>query len=223
MKKRRDKWQDGEFDEMRRRMVEEQLCRRDITNQRVLDAMGRVPRHLFVSERRRLSAYRDGPLEIGCGQTISQPYIVASMTQHLSLRRDSRVLEIGTGCGYQTAVLAELCDHVFSVEVIPELLERARRTLRQLGYERVHTALKDGSRGWPEEGPFDGIIVTAAAPRLPPALTDQLTLGGVMIIPLSTDRFGRQFLVKVTKETGGIKQRTLYEVRFVPMVGEIED
>jgi len=219
---RKNNRSDREFDEERRRMIEDQLCRRDITDARVLAAMRRVPRHLFVPERRRVNAYRDGPLEIGFGQTISQPYIVASMTQHLSLKREGRVLEIGTGCGYQTAVLAELCEHVFSVEVVPELLDRARQTLKQLGYDRVRTALKDGSLGWPEEAPFDGIVVTAAAPRLPAALIDQLAVSGVMVIPLTTDRYGRQFLVRVTKDAEGIKRHTLYEVRFVPMVGEVE-
>jgi len=222
MKNRKETSRNPEFEEQRRRMVEEQLRRRDITDARVLAAMRRVPRHLFVPERRRSRAYHDGPLEIGYGQTISQPYIVASMTQYLELKRDSRVLEIGTGCGYQTAILAELCDQVFSVEVVAELLERARRTLKRLGYAQVRTALRDGTSGWPEEAPFDGIIVTAAAPKLPRALTEQLAIGGVMIIPLATDPYGRQFLVRVARDAEGIKRRTLYEVRFVPMVGEIE-
>jgi protein-L-isoaspartate(D-aspartate) O-methyltransferase len=223
MKFRRHNRQDDQFDDQRRRMIDEQLRGRDITDAGVLAAMRRVPRHLFVSEKRRQDAYRDGPMSIGYGQTISQPYIVASMTQSLSMTKRSRVLEIGTGCGYQAAVLAELAGQVYSVEVVPELIDRARRILKQLGYQNIKMDVRDGYLGWPEEAPFDGIIVTAAAPKMPEPLIEQLKVGGIMVIPLATDSYGRQFLTRFTKERDGLKCETLYEVRFVPMIGEVEE
>ncbi len=223
MKFRRHNRQDQEYDDQRRRMIDEQLRRRDITDSRVLAAMRRVPRHLFVSEKRRQDAYRDGPMSIGYGQTISQPYIVASMTQSLSMTKRSRVLEIGTGCGYQAAVLAELARQVYSVEVVPELTDKARRILKQLGYRNITMDVRDGSLGWPEEAPFDGIIVTAAAPKMPEPLVTQLKVGGTMVIPLATDSYGRQFLTKVIRTVDGTTRQTLYEVRFVPMIGEVEE
>lgn len=203
-------------------MIEDQLKSRDITDTRVLNSMRRIPRHLFVSLKRQDEAYSDSPLLIGHGQTISQPYVVASMTQELRLRDNSRVLEIGTGCGYQTAILSDLAKDVYSVEVIPELTDKARRILKKLGCRNVHTDVRDGFLGWPEKGPFDGIIVTAAAPKVPKPLLDQLARGGTMIIPLESDSYGRQFLTRITRDADGIKQQTLYEVRFVPMVGEVE-
>ncbi len=204
-------------------MVEDQLKNRDITDTRVLNSMGRIPRHLFVSLKRQAEAYNDSPSLIGYGQTISQPYVVASMTQELRLRDNSRVLEIGTGCGYQTAILSDLAKEVYSVEVIPELTGKARRILKKLGCRNVHTDVRDGFLGWPEKAPFDRIIVTAAAPRVPGPLLTQLAMGGTMIIPLTSDSYGRQFLTRITREAEGIRQHTLYEVRFVPMVGEIEE
>ena len=204
-------------------MVADQLAGRDIDDERVLSAMRRVPRHLFVPEERRAEAYLDSPLSIGMGQTISQPYVVASMTSQLGLRQNHKVLEIGTGCGYQAAVLAELSRHVFSVELIAELHQRARRNLKKAGYGRVQSRASDGTTGWLEMSPFDAIIVTAAAPRLPTELIGQLKTGGRMVIPLATDQGGRQFLHKITKTPKGLDNRRLYEVRFVPMVGRIEE
>lgn len=222
MKKRRSN-SSHSFDEQRRRMVEDQLKTRDITDTRVLNSMLRIPRHLFVSLKRQAEAYNDSPSLIGHGQTISQPYVVASMTQELGVKASSRVLEIGTGCGYQTAILSDLAKEVYSVEVIPELTDKARRILKKLGCRNVHTDVRDGFLGWPEKAPFDRIIVTAAAPKVPEPLLRQLAVGGTMIIPLTSDSFGRQFLTKITRDADGIKQHALYEVRFVPMVGEVED
>lgn len=203
-------------------MVADQLAARDISDSRVLKAMSTVPREEFVPLRRRDQAYTDGPLPIGEGQTISQPYVVASMTQSLQVGPDHRVLEIGTGCGYQAAVLAELAKEVYTVEVIEPLLDKARRTLKSLGYRNIHYRADDGSKGWPEEAPFDGIIVTAAAPKLPENLVAQLRLGGRMIIPMASDSWGRQFLYRITRTEEGYQRDELYEVRFVPMVGDVE-
>lgn len=222
MKKRRSN-SSHSFDEQRHRMVEDQLKTRDITDTRVLNSMLRIPRHLFVSLKRQAEAYHDSPSLIGHGQTISQPYVVASMTQELGVKASSRVLEIGTGCGYQTAILSDLAKEVYSVEVIPELTDKARRILKKLGCRNVHTDVRDGFLGWPEKAPFDRIIVTAAAPKVPEPLLRQLAVGGTMIIPLTSDSFGRQFLTRITRDADGIKQHALYEVRFVPMVGEVED
>ncbi len=207
---------------MRRQMVEEQLLTRDIVDKRVLDAMGKVPRHQFVSRKRQLQAYTDGPLAIGEGQTISQPYIVASMTQSLALTPTSKVLEIGTGCGYQAAILAELCRMVCTVEIIPELKERAQAMLKSLKYNNIRIQVSDGTAGWPVEAPFDGVIVTAAAPFMPEILIEQLRVGGHMVLPLATDQWGRQFLHRITRTADGYDDEELYEVRFVPMVGDIE-
>ncbi|HOP07057.1 MAG TPA: protein-L-isoaspartate(D-aspartate) O-methyltransferase [candidate division Zixibacteria bacterium] len=206
----------------RTEMVEQQLKGRDIHDSAVLKAMGTVPRHRFVSLKRQEMAYHDGPLPIGCDQTISQPYIVASMTQELRLKASSRVLEIGTGCGYQAAVLAEIAREVFSIEYVPELLERARKVLKDLQYRNIHLRDGDGSHGWPERAPYDGILVTAAAPQMPEGLINQLKIGGKMVLPLATDEWGRQFLYRVTRHASGYDSEKLYEVRFVPMIGEIE-
>jgi protein-L-isoaspartate(D-aspartate) O-methyltransferase len=214
---------DVRFIAQRMRMVDDQLVRRGIRDAAVLAAMRVVPRHRFVPEQYRHEAYHDGPLPIGEGQTISQPFVVASMTEHLELQPDDKVLEIGTGCGYQAAVLAEITDDVCSLEVIPGLLERAREILKELGYDRVKTKLGDGSLGWPEEAPFDAIIVTAAPPRIPDALLEQLKEGGRMVLPLTTGLFNRQDLVKVRKTKEGIEKEDLYEVRFVPMRGKVEE
>ncbi|RKX28869.1 MAG: protein-L-isoaspartate O-methyltransferase [Candidatus Zixiibacteriota bacterium] len=204
------------------RMVDQQLARRDIRDNAVLAAMRAVPRHLFVPKKQRDEAYHDGPLSIGRGQTISQPYIVASMTEHLELTADSKVLEIGTGCGYQTAVLLEITEYVFSVERIESLFDNARKRLNKLGYSKVQMKLDDGSNGWPEEAPFDAIIVTAAAPHVPQTLVDQLADSGRMVIPVEKGTSGRQELIKLVKTSEGITERSLYEVRFVPLMGEIE-
>jgi len=210
------------FISQRMRMVDNQLVRRGIKDAAVLQAMRTVPRHLFVPEQYRHEAYCDGPLPIGEGQTISQPYVVASMTELLELSPGDKVLEIGTGCGYQAAVLAEITDQVYTIEVIPELLQKAQQRFRELGYDHIKTRLGDGSLGWPEETPFDAVIITAAAPRIPDELVKQLAPDGRMVLPLITGMFNRQELVRVRKTGEGLKQETLYEVRFVPMRGRVE-
>lgn len=192
---------------------------RDIDDPAVLGAIKAVPRHLFVPAQFRERAYEDIPLPIGQEQTISQPYIVALMTQALALTPASRVLEIGTGSGYQAAVLGHLCDAVFTIELIPELLERAKGTLAQLGISNVRFRLGDGAAGWPEEAPFDGILVTAAAERIPPALLAQLRPGGRMIIPIGGE-LDVQFIHVVQKDAQGrVEDRELFAVRFVPLRG----
>ncbi|HKK20150.1 MAG TPA: protein-L-isoaspartate(D-aspartate) O-methyltransferase [candidate division Zixibacteria bacterium] len=211
-----------DYDFLRERMVREQLVSRGVKDQAVLDAMRTVPRQLFVPEDLRAQAYNDGPLPIGHDQTISQPFIVASMTEHLELTHRSRVLEIGTGCGYQAAVLAEIAKDVFTVELVPELQQSAIQLFRQLHYRNVISKQGDGSLGWPEHAPYDGIIVTAAAPRIPEALIDQLAMNGVMVLPIEDAEYGGQELIKVRKTTGGLVKRSLYQVRFVPMLGAIQ-
>ncbi len=184
----------------------------------VLNAMGRVPRHEFVPDKNRRLSYQDTPLAIGYGQTISQPYIVAEMTRQLQLTPTSKVLEIGTGSGYQAAVLAELTSKVFSVEIIEPLLDRARSTLQENGYDKINLRHGDGYYGWPEAAPFDGIIVTCAAGEIPPPLVEQLAAGGRMLIPVGK-RFGTQYLILVTKDQdGSVSSRNLMAVRFVPLV-----
>jgi protein-L-isoaspartate(D-aspartate) O-methyltransferase len=198
------------------RMVDEQLRARDITSPRVLEAMRTVPRHRFVPEPLRERAYDDSPLPIGLGQTISQPYIVAFMTQALDVQPGHRVLEIGTGSGYQAAVLAELTSEVYSIEVVPELAERARTTLADLNYDRVRLRVGNGYLGWPEQAPFDRIIVTAAPPEIPPALVAQLKAGGLMAIPVGE---GEQELRILRRTATGLETLQTLPVRFVPMVG----
>ena len=186
----------------------------------VLQAMGRVPRHEFVPQKSRRYSYRDTPLAIGYGQTISQPYIVAEMTRQLQLTSSSRVLEIGTGSGYQAAVLAELTPNVYSIEIIKPLLNRATKILEENGYDTIQLRHGDGYFGWPEAAPFDGIIVTCAAGHIPPPLVEQLAIGGRMLIPVGK-RFGTQYLIQVTKnQDGSISSRNLMAVRFVPLVRE---
>jgi protein-L-isoaspartate(D-aspartate) O-methyltransferase len=199
----------------RNRMVDVQIVARGIADPPTLAAMRKVPRHHFVSEELRRDAYDDSPLPIGHGQTISQPFIVACMTEAAGLTRDSKVLEIGTGSGYQAAVAAEISEHVFSVEIVPALAARAAATLKELGCERVHLRAGDGYDGWPEHAPFDVIIVTAAADSIPPPLVAQLKDGGRMLIPVGP-QFGAQNLVLVTKQDGKVRTRTLMPVRFVP-------
>lgn len=208
--------QETQYTALRNEMVERQIVHRDVRDPLVLAAMRSVKRHLFVPERFRKDAYADTPLLIGCEQTISQPYIVASMTEHLSLTPESRVLEIGTGCGYQTAVLAEIAREVYTIERIPELLEPARERLTRQGYRNILCRIGDGSRGWPERAPFDAVIVTAAAARTPEMLLSQLALYGRMVLPLSSGN--TQHLVKLTRTERGIEQQYLYAVRFVPLI-----
>jgi protein-L-isoaspartate(D-aspartate) O-methyltransferase len=206
-----------DWDAERRRMVDEQLRARDITSPRVLAAMAKVPRHLFVPEPYRDRAYGDHPLPIGFEQTISQPYIVAFMTQALDVQRSHRVLEIGTGSAYQAAVLGELTDAVHTIEIVAPLADRARETLQALGYRHVHVRTGNGYLGWPEQAPFDRIIVTAAPPEIPPALVAQLSVGGLMAIPVGTTDQQLQIL---RKTPGGMQTIRTLPVRFVPMTGK---
>jgi len=201
----------------RDRMVDTQLVARGITHGPTLDALRKVPRHQFVPANAQGSAYADSPLPIGHGQTISQPFIVAYMTEIAGITRESRVLEIGTGSGYQAAVAAELSDQVYSIEIVPALAERVKATLQDAGYARVHLRAGDGYHGWAEHAPFDVILVTAAAGTIPPPLVAQLKEGGRMVIPVGP-QFGAQNLVLVTKQDGIIRTRTLMPVRFVPLV-----
>jgi protein-L-isoaspartate(D-aspartate) O-methyltransferase len=201
------------------RMVEQQLLSRGITDPRVIDAMERVPRQRFVPSDQRPWAFEDRPLPIGYRQTISQPYIVAFMTQALNLDSDARLLEIGTGSGYQTAVLAEVARQVYSIEIVPELADQAKRTLSELGYQNVLLREGDGYMGWTEHAPFDAIMVTAAPDHIPQPLVDQLAVGGRMIIPVGENR---QALILLTRTERGVTEETVLPVRFVPMTGEAE-
>jgi protein-L-isoaspartate(D-aspartate) O-methyltransferase len=195
-------------------MVAEQLRPRGISDARVLDVMRKVPRHLFVPESVRPLAYADRPLPIGHGQTISQPFIVAYMTDALGVARTHRVLEVGTGSGYQAAVLAHLAREVYSVEIVPELARRASALLDSLGYSNVYVREGDGYAGWPERAPFDRIIVTAAPDQVPRGLVDQLANEGRMVIPVGTSE---QWLTLIEKTTNGVTQRRTLPVRFVPL------
>lgn len=199
-------------------MLSQQLAPNGIADKGVLAAMRKVPRHLFVDEALWDQAYSDFPLPIGYAQTISQPYIVALMTQELGLKGGEKVLEIGTGSGYQAAVLGELARSVFSVERMPALLIRARKTLDRLGYSNVYLKLDDGTWGWRDEAPFDAIIVTAGSPSVPQPLIDQLKDPGVLIIPVG-DEYS-QALVKITKSNGELEQKNITGVRFVKLIGE---
>ncbi|MBX3745695.1 MAG: protein-L-isoaspartate(D-aspartate) O-methyltransferase [Verrucomicrobiae bacterium] len=205
-------------------MVRQQLegLGRDITNRHVLDAMRAVPRHELVPPEVRAGAYGDHPLPIGYGQTISQPYIVAFMTQVLDPSPSDRVLEIGTGSGYQAAVLAHLVRHVYTIEIVDALARRAEADLLRLGYTNITVRSGDGHRGWPEAAPFDAIIVTCAPDRIPPALVDQLKDGGRMIIPVGTPATG-QDLYLLRKVGPRVERRAVLPVRFVPMTGTPQD
>jgi len=205
------------FAELRLEMVERQIRKRGVRHQGVLRAMRDVPRHLFVPEELRDQAYSDYPLSIGSGQTISQPYIVALMTELLDLDGDDRVLEIGTGSGYQAAILSQLTGKVYSIEILDTLAERARATLDQLGYSNVNVRTGDGYEGWPEEAPFDSIVVTAAPPEIPTKLLEQLKVGGKMVVPVG-EYLQVQDLLEITKTENGTKERRVAPVLFVPMV-----
>ena len=206
-------------DEKRAAMVMTQIISRGVRDEGVLDAMRKVPRERFVRERDLDLAFYDGPLSIGSGQTISQPYIVAYMTEMLSLTEKDRVLEIGTGSGYQTAVLAEVAAEVYSVEIVEELSERARGILEELGYSNIQFKTGDGSEGWQEHAPFDTIMVTAAPAHLPERLIEQLADGGRMIVPIGVYE---QYLRLITKRGGEVEQKDLIGVRFVPMTGRVQ-
>ncbi|MGH9372225.1 MAG: protein-L-isoaspartate(D-aspartate) O-methyltransferase [Vicinamibacterales bacterium] len=205
------------FGAERVRMVDEQIRARDVRSPSVLEAMRRVPRHLFVPEDERHAAYTDYPLSIGFGQTISQPYIVAFMTEALDVDAGHRVLEIGTGSGYQAAVLAEVAREVFTIEIVEPLAERARKTLQELGYANIHVRAGNGYAGWPEEAPFDRIMVTAAPDEVPPALVEQLKPDGLMAIPVGT---GDQVLRIMRRTPSGMTTLKTLPVRFVPMTGK---
>jgi protein-L-isoaspartate(D-aspartate) O-methyltransferase len=207
------------FARLRERMVRDQLQGRDIRDPGVLAAMLKVPRHEFVPKDLSESAYEDNALPLKLGQTISQPYIVAYMTQALELRGTERVLEIGTGSGYQAAVLAEMVPEVFTIEILPELTEQAKTVLGRLGYRNIHFLVGDGYAGWPEYAPFDRIIVTAAPENVPQPLIDQLKEGGRMVIPVGTMD---QNLVVIEKNKLGISRRSTIAVRFVPMTGKAQ-
>lgn len=203
----------------RRRMVASQLARRGIRDRRVLATMARVPREWFLPPHVVGDAYEDGPLPIGSGQTISQPYVVALMTTALALERGDRVLEIGTGSGYQAAILAHLAGRVFTVERLPGLLVEAEERLRRLGVTNVETRLADGARGWSEAAPFHAIIVTAAAPCVPPPLLEQLAVGGRLAIPVG-DRSEQELLV-YERTPRGVRERRAGGVRFVPLISRL--
>ena len=200
-------------------MVERQIRARDVSDPRVLSALQAVPRHRFIPDELQEVAYADTPLPIGQGQTISQPYIVAYMTEALRLPADAKVLEVGTGSGYQAAVLAELAGEVYTIEIVPELAAASRALLRKLGYDNVHVRQGDGYRGWPDEAPFDGIIVTAAPDHVPSPLVEQLAEGARLIIPVGERS---QAMTIVTKGVDGSTVQVTLPVRFVPMTGEAQ-
>ena len=199
-------------------MVREQLQERGITDARVLKAMRCVPRHEFVPEAQRGAAYDDHAMPIGFGQTISQPFIVGFMTESLELEPDHRVLEIGTGCGYQAAVLSMLAKEVFGIEIVEPLAARAAKTLRHLGFRNVHVRCGDGHLGWPESAPFDAIIVTCAPEEIPEQLVEQLVEGGRMMIPLGSQEKAQELLL-LKKIDGVLSRQRVMQVRFVPMTG----
>ncbi|HEX6323734.1 MAG TPA: protein-L-isoaspartate(D-aspartate) O-methyltransferase [Vicinamibacterales bacterium] len=205
------------WSEARRRMIDEQLRSRGIRDERVLAAMGEVPRHLFVPAGNQAAAYADTPLPIGHGQTISQPYIVGFMTEALQVEPSHKVLEIGTGSGYQAAILGKLAGEVYTIELVPELAERARGELAAQGFANVHVRAGDGYQGWPDHAPFDRIMVTAAPEDVPQALVDQLAPGGRMVVPVGP-QFGDQELRILTKTPDGIVTERSLPVRFVPMI-----
>jgi protein-L-isoaspartate(D-aspartate) O-methyltransferase len=199
-------------------MVDRQIAARGIGDPQVLDALRAVPRHFFVPEASRASAYSDRPLPIGFDQTISQPYIVALMTELAQVKSGDRVLEIGTGSGYQAAVLAAMGCTVFTIEIVEPLARRAATTLDDLGYDNVHVRAGDGYVGWPDEAPFDAVLVTAAPPRIPQPLLDQLAEGGHLVVPVGESV---QHLTVVKREADGLHRRVVLPVRFVPMTGKV--
>ena len=211
-----------DFANLREQMVTKQIAARGIRSATLLNAMRKVPRHLFVPEKERLLAYGDYPLPIGHQQTISQPYIVALMTDLLELDGSERVLEIGTGSGYQAAVLAEMAKEVYSIEIVKPLAKSAAKTLREMGYTKIHVRCGDGYRGWPEAAPFDAVIVTAAPDHVPQPLVDQLKDGGILVIPVGGQYMG-QNLKLIEKSANGTTTEDVLAVRFVPMTGEAQE
>lgn len=206
------------FQKKRQRMVENQIARRGVTSNRVLEAFRSVPRHEFVPREQQRMAYQDRPLPIGEGQTISQPYIVAYMTEKLDLDPEDRVLEIGTGSGYQAAILAELVEEVHTVERHRSLAEETRKRLKRLGYDQVHIYHRDGTLGLPEHAPYDGVVVTASAPEVPEPLVDQLAGGGRLVMPVGGR--GGQVLKLITKTEDQLQEELLSPVAFVPLIGD---
>lgn len=197
-------------------MVDSQIMARGVSDEKVLNVMRHTPRHEFIPVEQQSYAYRDSPLPIGFDQTISQPYIVGLMTSLLELRGDEKVLEIGTGSGYQAAVLSPLCNEVFTIEIVKGLAERSAKTLKNLGYENIHVKWGDGYQGWPDEAPFDVIIVTAAPPEVPPKLIEQLKVGGRLVIPVGS--IWQELWVMTKLEVGKMDKQSVIPVRFVPMV-----
>lgn len=206
------------FESQREMMVLQQIMARGITDKTILNAFGKVPRHEFVLPEYLHYAYADSPLPITDGQTISQPYIVAFMTDALKLKPTDKVLEIGTGSGYQAAILGEICDSVFTIEIFESLAKNSERLLSKLGYKNIYTKIGDGYLGWPEHAPFDAIIVTCSPTHVPQALKNQLAEGGRMIIPVGEGRV--QHLVLLEKKRGNLKEKNVLPVRFVPMIDE---
>jgi len=204
-----------DFEVQRERMVEAQIKARGIKDEKVLEALRKVPRHSFVPEDMKSYAYKDEPLPIGEGQTISQPYIVAYMTEVLELKAEERILEVGTGSGYQTAILAELVKEVYTVEIISTLSLKAQEVLRELGYQNIYFKIGDGTLGWKDCAPFDSIMVTAAPPSVPKTLQEQLKISGKMVIPVGSEF---QELILVTREKKNYKKKKLLSVRFVPLI-----
>ena len=205
---------------LRQAMIENQIIDRGVSDERVIKAMNDVPRHLFVKESLRDLAYADGPLPIGHNQTISQPYIVAYMTEILQPDTHHIVLEVGTGSGYQAAILSKLVNHVYSIEIIPELGKEAANRLDKLGYDNVTVKIGDGYNGWEEHSPFDRIIVTAAPEQIPKKLVDQLKSGGLMVLPVGKTSFGQDMRVVKKDKTGQVTIQETIPVRFVPMIHE---
>jgi len=210
--------EEPDYSEVWERMVRQQIAARGIRDERVLAAMRTVPRHLFVPEESRHSAYQDGPLSIGQRQTISQPYIVALMTEALGLEGHECVLEIGTGSGYQTAILSQLVRHVYTVERIPELAAQAQELFLCLGYDNISRRVGDGTLGWPEHAPYEAIIVTAASPDIPEPLTEQLAEGGRLVVPVGGS--WSQSLIRIRKKSGKLQRQNLISVAFVPLIGK---
>jgi protein-L-isoaspartate(D-aspartate) O-methyltransferase len=219
-------WERPRFEEKRKRrlqMVRDQMAARDVSHPEVLAAMRHVPRHRFVPPHNRELAYADRPLPIGHRQTISQPYIVAKMTELLQVEPGDRVLEIGTGSGYQAAVLSELTPYVYTIEIIEDLAEQAKGRLKELGYRTIRVRQGDGYYGWEEHAPFDAIIVTAAAGHVPPPLMRQLEAGGRMVIPLGRPMEVQRLVLVIKEEDGEVRTRTISAVRFVPMTGRVQE
>ncbi len=216
LKKRSDKM----YEKMRLSMVEDQIVRRGVQDENVINAMRKVPRHEFVPDHLKKYAYADEPLPIGEDQTISQPYIVAYMTENLHLKPGNKVLEIGTGSGYQAAVLAEIIDTVYTIEIVDVLARSAKATLDRLGYDNVFVKTGDGYKGWAEYAPYDAIILTAAPTKIPEPLLQQLKVGGLMILPIGEYS---QVLELIVKNEQNYERKALLPVRFVPMTGEVAD